>query len=656
MRKREEKNLTARGAYKSLKVKLWAIIPMFFVVLAITIVGVWASQSVTVGVNGTISFEATDVYAVVKGSVSGTKTSTTFSDLTYSATSSPSETQLATWKNKTFDFQNSDGANYGKDIVMTITVQNLSERAITVKIVDTTVSTISNLSKTVGGAGNSFTVAAGATSSATITFSVTDKNKSVTSSSFSYSVILSDETYAPPTGGGYLLTGDKWKSALVTGLNEQGLTDFAFALVLKISFSNTIPVAEEMYSVSVGATDQSGTTPYSSGADSSVYDVICYITTTTAIVEDDEVEGYALTFYCPETIYAPVDSSYLFSQREASIYLSFIQGIVFDESLTSSDFENEDFTSKIDFYSLFYYATDIDLSNFSTTYTKSTVGMFSNMRFMPFTTEITNKLDVSNVTDFSGMFCGTESLEIDFSNFDITYAEKLSFAFCSGLHGRRPNITTVDGSKILQVINANNITNLHGAFSGCDITGLDFSQLNTTNVSSMYAMFYNATSTSSTTTITLNTSNVTDMSYMFAHSYISNLVLNFDTSNVTTMASMFQESTVKTLDITSFRTPNLNSMSYMIGWSADGLGSAENLEEIDISNFDLSNVTDATYAFMTGTSTSKLKKIILPSTANANFKTTLSGTWQIEGDTSGTTYTEITTTNGTLGKTLIRVS
>lgn len=246
MRKREEKKLTAQGAYKSLRVKLWAIIPMFFVVLALTIVGVWASQTVTVGVQGTISFQATDVYAVIKGSVSGTKTSTTFSDLTYSATSSPSEAQLETWKNKTFEFQNADGANYGKDIVMTITVQNLSERSLSVKIVDTTTSTISNLSKKVAGAGNSFTVAAGATSSVTITFSVTDKNKSVASSGFSYSIILSDESY-PPTSGGYLLSN--WKELLQDKLTEITIendldaddTTIYPALVTTIKFTNEDP-------------------------------------------------------------------------------------------------------------------------------------------------------------------------------------------------------------------------------------------------------------------------------------------------------------------------------------------------------------------------------------------------------------------------------
>lgn len=195
MRERKEETPTAREAYRGLKFKFLLIVPMFFVVLALTLVGVWAAQSVSVGVNGTISYQATNVYATITGSVSGAKNNVTFSALNYSADSTPSADALATWKNKNIQFQNAAGANYGADIVLTITIQNHADRALKVKITDNS-SSSANLTRTIGGAGTTFEVGAGATTSTTITFRITDKNKSVSSSSFNYTISLNDPSYS----------------------------------------------------------------------------------------------------------------------------------------------------------------------------------------------------------------------------------------------------------------------------------------------------------------------------------------------------------------------------------------------------------------------------------------------------------------------------
>lgn len=194
MRERKEKDPTARKAYRSLKFKFLMIVPMFFVVLALTLVGVWAAKTVSVGVSGTISYQAKDVYATIKGSVSGAKNAVTFSDLSYAYNTTPSADALATWKNKNFEFQNAEGSNYGADIVLTITVQNHADRKLKVQITDNSTAS-SNLTKTIGGAGANFELAAGATTSVTITFHITDKNKSVSASSFNYTIALSDESY-----------------------------------------------------------------------------------------------------------------------------------------------------------------------------------------------------------------------------------------------------------------------------------------------------------------------------------------------------------------------------------------------------------------------------------------------------------------------------
>ena len=64
----------------------------------------------------------------------------------------------------------------------------------------------------------------------------------------------------------------------------------------------------------------------------------------------------------------------------------------------------------------------------------------------------------------------------------------------------------------------------------------------------------------------IDTSQVTDMGYMFAYSYaLTELDLsNFDTSNVTKMSYMFSSvSKVETFDLSSFDTANVTTMSYM---------------------------------------------------------------------------------------------
>jgi surface protein len=90
-----------------------------------------------------------------------------------------------------------------------------------------------------------------------------------------------------------------------------------------------------------------------------------------------------------------------------------------------------------------------------------------------------------------------------------------------------------------------------------------------------------------------NTSNVTLLNSMF--SYCSNLtelnLSSFDTSSVTNMSSMFGSCTNLTeLDLSNFNTSNVINMSSMFSY-------CENLTELDLSNFDMSNVTYINGAF-----------------------------------------------------------
>lgn len=84
-----------------------------------------------------------------------------------------------------------------------------------------------------------------------------------------------------------------------------------------------------------------------------------------------------------------------------------------------------------------------------------------------------------------------------------------------------------------------------------------------------------------------DTSNMTDMSYMFAnHSKLTTLSQSFDTSNVTDMQYMFNNCELLTnLNLLNFRTSNVTNMQYMFR-------NCEVLNNLDLSSFRTSNVTN----------------------------------------------------------------
>lgn len=93
----------------------------------------------------------------------------------------------------------------------------------------------------------------------------------------------------------------------------------------------------------------------------------------------------------------------------------------------------------------------------------------------------------------------------------------------------------------------------------------------------------------------LDTSNVTNMSYMFANSWCESLTGldagSFDTSAVTNMEGMFYGCNRLTeLDLSSFVTSNVTNMYRMFS-------ECESLTELDLSSFDTSGVTDMSSMF-----------------------------------------------------------
>ena len=177
---------------------------------------------------------------------------------------------------------------------------------------------------------------------------------------------------------------------------------------------------------------------------------------------------------------------------------------------------------------------------------------------------------------------GFSSLEIvDFTYLDTSQVTNMSFMFynCSSL----ANIIFGDS------FDTSNVTNMYYMFYYCSsLTNIIFGdKFNTSNVTNMSYMFYNCRSLTSLDVSKFNTSNVTSMSCMFSScSGLTSLdVSKFNTSNVTDMRTMFYGcSGLTNLDLSNFDTSKVTSMSSMFS-------GCSRLTSLDVSNFDTSNVT-----------------------------------------------------------------
>ena len=126
-------------------------------------------------------------------------------------------------------------------------------------------------------------------------------------------------------------------------------------------------------------------------------------------------------------------------------------------------------------------------------------------------------------------------------------------------------------------------------------------------------MFYWCSSLKSIDLSSFNTSNVNNMSYMFSwcESLKSIDLSSFNTSNVNNMSYMFYWCrSLKSIDLSSFNTIKINNMSHMFS-------SCESLKSIDLSSFNTINVNNMNHMF---SSCQSLKSLDLSSfnTINVN--------------------------------------
>ena len=134
--------------------------------------------------------------------------------------------------------------------------------------------------------------------------------------------------------------------------------------------------------------------------------------------------------------------------------------------------------------------------------------------------------------------------------------------------------------------NTTNVTNMFYMFSYSGLTNLDLSNFNTSNVTDMTGMFEGCSGLTSLNLSNFNTSHVTDMDAMFnGCSGLTSLdISSFNTTNVGGLHTMFAYcSELTSLEISNFNTSNVGDMQGMFS-------GCSSLTSLDLSNFNTSNV------------------------------------------------------------------
>ncbi|MEC5317310.1 BspA family leucine-rich repeat surface protein, partial [Enterococcus casseliflavus] len=176
---------------------------------------------------------------------------------------------------------------------------------------------------------------------------------------------------------------------------------------------------------------------------------------------------------------------------------------------------------------------------------------------------------------------------------NIVAPKDSSYLFSStfGLNYQLEKLVKIDG---LNHLDTSQVTDMSYMFYECQaLKSLDVNSFNTSQVTTMSNMFNDCLSLTSLDLSSFDTSQVTDMTAMFnlCLALTSLDVSSFDTKQVTTMFYMFNRcSSLTSLDLSSFDTSQVTNMSYMFQ-------KCSSLTSLDLSSFNTSQVTDMSYMF-----------------------------------------------------------
>lgn len=203
--------------------------------------------------------------------------------------------------------------------------------------------------------------------------------------------------------------------------------------------------------------------------------------------------------------------------------------------------------------------------------------------------------------DLSSLFDGCKlCTSINLTGFDTSEVINMSAMFmCDSIK----EISALQSITFGNKFNTSKVVNMSYMFSGLfNLTSLDLTTFDTSNVTDMSAMFVDCSKITTLDLTAFNTSKVIDMNYMFMSSWVYDNTKSstlekiifgdkFNTSEVTSMIAMFYACKgLTSIDLSKFNTSNVKNMDQMFNYCSS-------LIELDLSNFDTSNVTSMSGMF-----------------------------------------------------------
>jgi len=189
--------------------------------------------------------------------------------------------------------------------------------------------------------------------------------------------------------------------------------------------------------------------------------------------------------------------------------------------------------------------------------------------------------DVSNITNFFGMFYDNNLFNQDLTGWDTSSATNIADLFRNAAIYNQP-VNSFDVS---------NSTSLRQTFAAASNFNQSLSSWDVSNVTNMQSTFYSSDFNQPINN--WNVSGVANMFFTFYNTPFNQPLNNWDTSSVTTMRRMFSSNTVFNQDISSWDVSNVSNMEQMFRTSTSF--------NQDLSAWDLSSVTDMSN-FMTNKS------------------------------------------------------
>ncbi len=285
--------------------------------------------------------------------------------------------------------------------------------------------------------------------------------------------------------------------------------------------------------------------------------------------------------------------------EENIIVSGYPKGFLFEKNSTLKTviFRNTDFGIIKSLYTVFRNCPSLKSVNFDVTNTTSLINMSHMFASSVSLEEFTAKgIDTSNVTLMNSMFENCSSL----MTLDLSWMDTGSVSNMKAMFSNCKALKYLDISSF----NTENVTDMSGMFNSLKLINvLNVSHFITKNVKNFSYMFYGMSSLLNLDLSNFDTSSATNMSSMFRECInLANLTLSakFVTSSVTDMGFMFTNITMTEIDLSNFDTSNVTNMKSMFH-------GCTRLEVLDVSSFDMTNVTKVLYMFE---SANKLRSII----------------------------------------------